>query len=208
MIFSEMGFVPRKVQSEVNLPLLEDDLRRGRRGDINLVSRDIAYRYRTPYRSENIKYWLRIAVPTYETAEPKATATRISTPGNITYSVQAQNLASIAHTTFRNNQTTILTRTVIRAFTKYIAYKAAEKKNKVLGFFTNLFVAATEVADTRSWVSLPHSIHIGRLDLAPGLHDITVETLDSGGKVLEKKVLSGIEIRPGKRTFLNHRTYE
>ena len=99
-------------------------------------------------------------------------------------------------------------RTIARGLVKYIAHREAKDENEVLGFFVNLFNISTEIADTRSWVSLPHNIQIGRFKLPPGIHTITLEALDANGRIIETETFTNIEIKPGQRTFLNHRVYQ
>ena len=102
----------------------------------------------------------------------------------------------------------MMIKTIARGFAKYLAYRKAKDKNEILGFFVNLFNISTEIADTRSWVSLPHNIQIGRLELPPGIHTITLEARDANGRIIETETFTNIEIKPGQRTFLNHRVYQ
>jgi len=71
----------------------------------------------------------------------------------------------------------------------------------------NLFGAATEAADTRSWLSLPGQIHMARLNLPPGTVDLMIEFMDGGGRVIESQVMPAVEIEKGKPVFLNYRGY-
>ncbi len=208
VLFSEIGFIPRKIQEELSLPIFEDDIKKSPKRGIRALSKHIARRRRTPYhRHQKVKYWLRVALPAYQDAPPSTRHIRLSASGRTARAVPAQDLSSIARITFQDKQPVILARTVARAMAKYLAAEGIKKKNKVLGFFANLFTASTEAADTRSWVSLPHTVQIGRLHLPPGVHDLTVESLDARGNVIEQKVFSDVRIRPGARTFLNYRTY-
>ncbi|MSS73663.1 MAG: hypothetical protein EXS64_19575 [Candidatus Latescibacteria bacterium] len=223
ILFCEAGFVPRKVQEEINLPIFNEDMKRGR--EIGLAasgpharkgleglmdfSRKIAARQRPVYPADlSLKYWLRVALPAYREAPPATRSLRLTAAGQSVRTVLAEDLSAIARRTFEAERPTLLVRTVARGVSKYLLSEAAEKKNKYLGLLTNLFTAATETADTRSWVTLPHSIQIGRLRLPPGIHDITVESMDAGGRVIETTLLPGVEIRAGERTFLSCRTYK
>ena len=208
VLFAETGFVPRKIQKEIDLPIFDDDIRKGKSGDITAVSEQIAWRYHRPYRSAKVEYWLRVALPVYQDTHPRVASVSLSASGKSMRAVPAENLALIARSTFQDKQPVIIARTVARGFAKYLATEGVKKKNKVLGFFANLLAASTEAADTRSWVSLPHAIHIGKLRLPPGVHDITVESRDASGYIIEQKVIEGVRILPGERTFLNVRSYK
>jgi hypothetical protein len=172
-------------------------------------SRQMVARRRPAYPADlSLKYWLRVALPAYRESPPVTRSLRLTAAGQSARTVLAEDLSAIARRTFEAERPALLVRTVARGFSKYLVSEAAEKRNKFLGLLTNLFTAATETADTRGWVSLPHSIQIGRLRLPPGIHDITVEALDAEGRVAETTRLPGVEIRAGERTFMNCRTYK
>ena len=210
IVFSEIGFVPHKVQEEISLPIYEGDDFAGKKDGLDRASRKIAYRHFKPHYAgkSKVKYWLRVALPAYEDASPGTQTIRVSAAGRQTTTTLAEDLSAIAWQTFQDKQPSMLARTVARGLVKYSASVKAEEKNKVLGFIVNLFSAATEAADTRSWVSLPHNVQIGRLNLPAGTHTLTLESLDSRGRVIETGTISNIQIRPGTRTFVNYRTYK
>ena len=208
VLFSEIGFVPRKVEEEVNLPIFSDEIGWKDTHQIKKLSKKVARRYRATYPNHrDVEYWLRIAIPTYRESQPKTSFVRISAAGRTARSVPAEDLAAIAYLTFKDKEPAILAKTVARGLTKYFVTRGAKKKNKLFGFFANLFTAGTEAADTRSWVSLPNNIQISRLTIPAGAHDVKVEALDNNGRVITEKMFSGIEIQPGSRTFLNFRTF-
>lgn len=210
VVFSEIGFVPHKVQEEISLPVYENDVESVSKKRLDGISRKIAYRHFKPHYAgrSKVEYWLRVALPAYADVAPRTQSILLSAAGRRTGTTLAEDLSAIAWQTFQDKQPAMLARTVGRGLLKYMASAKAEKENKVLGFIVNLFVAATEAADTRSWVSLPHNVQIGRLALPAGIHTLTLESLDSRGRVIETRTISGIQIRPGTRTFVNYRTYK
>lgn len=210
IVFSEVGFVPHKVEEEISLPIYEGDDFSGKKDRLERVSRKIAYRHFKPHYAgkSKVEYWLRVALPAYEDVVPRTQTIRVSAAGRQTTTALAEDLSSIAWQTFQDKQPTILARTVARGLIKYSASVKAKEKSKVLGFIVNLFSAAIETADTRSWVSLPHNVQIGRLTLPAGTHTLTLESLDDRGRVIETGTISDIDIRPGTRTFVNYRTYK
>jgi len=207
VIFSEIGFVPRKVQEEIDLPLYTNDIKRSKNVETTVLAKDISNRRYHGQNHGNVDYWLRVALPKYDVTPPQTFTTSISTGGQQTQTVLAQNYAGIAKASLSDHYPGILTKTTARAFVKYVTYLKAKKENKVLGFFTNLFNVSTEIADTRSWVSLPNNIQIGRLTLPPGKHTITIEAHDKNGNITATETLENIEVKPGQRTFISHRFY-
>lgn len=208
VIFSEIGFIPRKVQEEIDLPIYEEDIKRGKGDKISSVATEISRRRHRVYPIRDVDYWLRVALPKYEAVAPRTKRIRIRT-GDCTIQTQiAQNYAAIAKTSLQDHYPRTMIRTIARGFAKYLTHLKAKDENEVLGFFVNLLNISTEIADTRSWVSLPHNIQIGRLKLPPGIHTITLEALDANGRIIETETFTNIEIRPGRRTFLNHRIYQ
>ena len=208
VIFSEIGFIPRKVQEEIDLPIYESDINRSKRVKVTAVATEISRRHHRMRPIEDVEYWLRVALPKYEIANPRTQGVRIRAEDLTVQSLPAQDYTAIAKASLQDNYPGIMVKTIARGFAKYLTYRQAKKENKVLGFFTNLLNVSTEIADTRSWVSLPHNIHIGRIELPPGIHTITLEALDANGTIVETETFTNIEISPGQRTFLNHRAYQ
>jgi uncharacterized protein len=205
VVFTELGFVPRKTQEEVNLPIYESDLKRVRSGKARRTSRQIRQRH-YHRRHKNVDYWLRVALPQLEPVQNHRERILISSGGYQTVPEKAQDLDRIARRTLEDNEGSIFVRTVARGLIKLAATKGAEKKSEWFGFLVNLFTAATEKADTRSWVTLPREIRIGRLILPPGEHTITIQSRDSYGIIIEAKERT-VTIEAGKRTFINQRLY-
>lgn len=207
VVFTELGFIPRKTQEELNLPVYESDLKRARRGKARHASRQIRDRYHRSHRSHSgVDYWLRVALPKLESSRPKTGRVTIAVNGDEVVPEKAQDLESIARRALQDNEGTVFVRTVARGLVKLAATKGAEKKSEWLGFLVNLFTAATEKADTRSWVTLPNEIRIGRMLLPPGQHTVTIRTYDRFGGIKEETIRT-VTIEPGKRTFINQRFY-
>ena len=208
VIFSEVGFIPRKVQEDIDLPIYDDDIKRSKRLKKSVIATEISHRRHRVHPVGDVEYWLKVALPKYETATPQTQTINIRTANRTIQTSPAQDYAAIATASLNDQYPKILVKTTIRGFAKYLTYRQAKKESKVLGFFTNLLNVSTEIADTRNWVSLPHNIQIGRIELPPGIHTITLEARDASGNIIETETLTNIEINPGQRTFLNHRFYQ
>lgn len=109
----------------------------------------------------------------------------------------------------------IYTRTVIRAVTKYIlsvqARHIAEKNwgedmGFIVGSIMSILSNATEVADTRSWFTLPAQIRMANLFLAPGIHNIKIKFISAQGHTIDEYLFENVQIIKGKRTYLHTRT--
>lgn len=207
VIFSELGFVPRKIQEEIDLPLYNSDIKHSKSIKTEELAHNISRRRHRVEHVGNVEYWLRVAMPHYDTVTPQTHSIYIHAENQTVQSTLAQNYASIAQTSLNDHYPSILAKTTARAFVKYLAYRKVKKENKVLGFLTNLINVSTEIADTRSWVLLPHNIQIGRLTLPPGTHTIILEARNSNGHIIETQTFENIKITPGQRTFISHRFY-
>jgi uncharacterized protein len=207
VLFSEIGFVPRKTQEEINLPIYRGDVKSAGGQRVRSTAASVAARRYSHGPHAEVDYWLRAAVPVYAKQSSPDRTIRLTGDGVSALSLTVQDVGAIARAVHTDRQNVILTRTVARGLAKYVASRKLKKRNRIVGFLANLFATATEVADTRGWVSLPGKIQIGRLDLRPGVHSIHLEVIDAQGKVLENTVIESVEVRAGKRTFLSHRTY-
>ena len=207
VLFSEIGFVPRKTQEEINLPIYRGDVKSARGQRVRSTAVRVAARRHSHAPHNEVEYWLRAAVPVYAKQSCPDRTIRLTGDGVSALSITVQDVGAIARAVHADRQNAILARTVARGLAKYVASRKLKKRSRIVGFLANLFAGATEVADTRGWVSLPGKIQIGRLDLQPGVHSIHLEVIDAQGKVLENAVIESVEVRAGERTFLSHRTY-
>lgn len=222
IVFIESGFVPRKRQSEMSIPILKDD-----RGDaIWVISERAVNRYnnRYVYRDYAVDYWLNLALPHYPTASEPLGAVRLRDEQTSTMGVLAQNLDIIARRTLEQKFDHILLRTVARATAKYLASKSIEKTianagddeddkalkegiGELVGGLFNLLGNATEAADTRGWLSLPRAIHIARLPAGGDAAPLQIEVLDPQGRVVHTQALPIVEPAQGNKTFLSTRVF-
>jgi len=203
VVLAESGFVARKDEYEISVPITSN----ARGPDIWMVSERSVYRYHHPYLGGKVKYWLRAALPQYESVPSAVKGVRVSGGGRSAAAFPVEDLDAIARRTLEEKEDTILLRTVARGIAKYAATKAAEKKSDWLGILVNLFGAGTEAADTRGWLSLPRTVWMGRLDLEPGTTDVVVEFLNSAGRVVETQTFAAVQAAPGETVFLSHRSF-
>jgi len=106
-------------------------------------------------------------------------------------------------------------RMIARATIKYIIAKSIEQEAEQNGgstagllakMVTSVTSAATEVADTRCWATLPAQIRMARIMLPPGKTDIALVFRDASGAEIGRKIFAGVDVQAGKRTYLHYRT--
>jgi hypothetical protein len=222
VVFVEGGFVPRKRQNTLSMPILKDD----RDTAVWTLSERSVHRrhHHRSYRRHEVDYWLKVALPEYrETARP-VDAVRLRSGTSSVMAVLGEDLDAIARRTLEQKFDRILLRTTARALTKYLASKGIKKAFKsddkddkhaelkeglgeVLGGLFKIFGAATEAADTRGWLSLPATIHIARLPVAAGTAELSLEFLDARGQVVKTQALPPVEVKAAGKTFLSTRIF-
>jgi len=222
IVFIESGFVPRKEQNQMSIPILKDD-----RGDaIWTLSERAVDRYNNHYVYHDyaVDYWLSLALPHYKTTSPPLGAVRLRDSQTSAMGVLAEDLDIIARRTLEQKFDHILLRTVARATAKYLASKSIEKTianagddeddrafNKGLGELVgglfSLLGNATEAADTRGWLSLPRAVHIARLPTGGDAASRHIEVLDAQGRVVHTQALPHVEQMEGNKTFLSTRVF-
>jgi hypothetical protein len=110
------------------------------------------------------------------------------------------NVAAVARRELEDRRGRDLTRLVARAVTKELAAQAARQKGgDVAEVLVRVANIATEVADTRSWESLPAQIYLARLPVAAGA--ATLEVAVDGRRIAQEP----LEILDGATVFRKYR---
>jgi len=168
-----------------------------------------------------------VAYPDYQ-AQPaaiRASEVTVESGAPVTVpTVLMEDIQAIATKTLQDRMALIKTRAIARATIKYVlaevAARAAEKACDQMpgGFFVQKAcklaargtahgaAAASEIADTRCWGTLPGEIRMARVKLPAGKHTVTVRFLGASGVVMGTKVFENVNIEKGKRTYLSYRT--
>nr|MBC8425189.1 hypothetical protein [bacterium] len=208
VLFVELGYAPHRESRELDLPIFETD---DFHDDYDAWSVALHGRYRHGWVGTNrkISYWLRIAVPKLVDEPPPVIGARVSsgTVGGQTRTVLVEDIAGRAERRFATDLDGIMLKTIARALVKFVAKEKVDDKSKLAGLLVNILGAATERADTRGWLTLPHGIALARLSLPPGVHDIRVDLFDALGRSVGEHAITGVQVHSGGWTFLSRRIF-
>lgn len=154
-----------------------------------------------------LEYWLVVAMPFLAPTPHELVGARLRVGDRVVDAELAEDVSAIARLTFEEGQGKRLIKSILRAFAKYGLTKQADKQSEVAGFIANILAATTERADTRSWTLLPDRVHLARMRLPAGIHEVEVDLLDIGGRTRETATFERVEVRPGELTVIPLRSY-
>jgi len=159
---------------------------------------------------------VRISLPVYESRRNNVVAARITVNNMQTTTELMENIDVIARRNLDEHMPAIIARSVARAVVKTVAstrarQAASNNKNNDNGAMLGMLGAlalqvaavATEQADTRSWLTLPSNIQLGRLSLPAGSYSVKVELLGLNRQVVAIQDYPGIVIEKSRMTFLS-----
>jgi hypothetical protein len=166
-----------------------------------------------------------ISYPEYQAQPFRTKSSEVTVDGGETLpTTLMEDIQAIATKTLQDRMAMIRTRAIARATVKYVlaevASRAAAKACDQApgGVFGQMackalargaahgIAAASEVADTRCWGTLPAEIRMARMKLPVGKHTVTVSFKDAAGNVVGTKVFNDVEIVKSKRKYLSYRT--
>lgn len=167
-------------------------------------------------RAGLVGHAITVAYPVYEQDPFQIVSSEVEVDGKTAETALVEDVAAIAQKDLSERQALIRTRAVARAAIKFILAKAATDeaerkygKNSLQALATKVgtaaLSAATEVADTRAWATLPAQFRLARLPLTPGDHAVVVRYKNAAGAVLLTRQYS-VNIRKGQRAYLHDRT--
>ncbi|MBN2170456.1 MAG: hypothetical protein JW819_03930 [Candidatus Krumholzibacteriota bacterium] len=199
VVLVEARLVPAKLNNRMDFPIFgdaDDD-----NDDAAWVLAEDSYNIWRRGEQREVKYWLTIALPAVDEPEPAPGGMCWRAGGRRGDLALAADLGALSRQCLADRYPAVVVRTVARALLKYWAKeKTEEEQGKAAGFLVDILGSATEMADTRSWSTLPGYVLIGRGRLPAGEHVLTVQ---GGG-------LSGqatVTIAPGKMNFVALRLF-
>ena len=112
--------------------------------------------------------------------------------------VVATRLVDIARAALDERGASLAARQGARAVAKYNLAHSVSRQDELAGELVRLLLFVLEQADTRGWETLPATLSLAQIRLAPGERevDVTVRT-DTG----EWRTRLDVEVRAGRRTF-------
>jgi uncharacterized protein len=159
---------------------------------------------------------VRIALPYYESRNNNVVAARIIASDDRRATTElVENIDAIAKSNLDSHMPGIIARSVARMVVKTATSKKAQQAatnnnnndaamaGMLAALTMQVAVVATERADTRSWLTLPSNIQMGRVSLPPGSYSVKVELLGADRQVVSTQDYPGIVIRKGHKTFLS-----
>lgn len=158
-----------------------------------------------------------VAYPAYIQDPFSISGSQVEASGRKAATQLVEDVSAIAMKDLAERQALIKVRAIARATTKYVLAKAAtdavkkkygDKSWQALAtqIGGSVASAATEVADTRAWATLPSQFRMARLRLPPGRHDVTVSYTGPAGAVVSTRTFKDVLVRKGMRTYLHDRT--
>lgn len=181
-----------------------------------------------PWRGATASYLLDMSWPVLRRSSWLGSgAVSVSTDGASGTARMGASISDAVASDYRRDRGAIMSRTVARAVTKYIAARTVEaaakaavskddddkkkKKNDddakraagmMARFLANATTTVLERADTRAWALLPSSVSVVRMRLPAGTHELLVDA--AGTRQLS---LPGVVVRSGRTTVVSARLW-
>jgi hypothetical protein len=206
VVVFENGMVGRRVEASLTIPILKGETKKIAE-DPDRWSRRLAGRRHQHYEDVKLDYLLRVALPSFVQHPPEAARAEFRLGPISQETGTVESLSARAEAALNNAMGGILIRAVSRALAKYLASRAADKEiGEGAGVLVNLIGAATEMADTRSWRSLPYEIQVAALTVPPGEYQGDLTLLGPSGQVLNQQAFPDIRVPKAGVAFVRYRS--
>lgn len=152
-----------------------------------------------------------VALPAVHEVPYKVVSSRVLVDGRpVAETSLASNLSYFFRKNFDDEYNKILVSSAVRAATKFLITKAAQKemskKDDTAGMIVDVLLTAiftaTENADTRSWFTLPAQVREANVLVEEGKHEIKLQLLDSNNNVLDEHTFKDVQIHKRRHTYL------
>jgi len=169
VVLVEQGIIPNKQEVSIHLPI---------------------------FTSHNDMRFYSVALPSYQNRLHQYSGLALSYEGNTYQSNEIVRLQSLAAKQLQDEMPVIVARQVVRLLAKEEMRQQMSRKGGDVGnILAGLYNIASEKADTRSWSTLPDSIHVLRLDLAPGQHQLELN-INGNSRIIT------VEIKQDRQTLV------
>ncbi len=137
------------------------------------------------FYSPEVQKNLRVVFPVYNEAKKRLFIPRIHV-NKKQYSMETvQDVDALARYSLAQAIPGIMLRATARAVIKYNNQHAAQKSSDLAGLLMTITNMLTEVADTRSWLTLPQEIQLRRITLPVGEQHVQIKMQNSNGQVID-----------------------
>jgi len=145
---------------------------------------------------------LKIALPTYSGRAKSTRAARVVI-NDVSYDFDTvENIDGMARKALEKEMPSITLRALARMVVKEKAAQEAEKRGGgLMGLAFKIGGMVSEVADTRSWSSLPQEIQLVRIPLAPGNYNARIEIMGRGGVI--DSMNHTVSVKKNRLTFVS-----
>lgn len=148
---------------------------------------------------------VKIALPYYQSRSNPAKGARLKVGDKELRMELAEDINAIAIRNLEVKMPLIEARALSRAAIKGAVAEGFSRQDQWLaGLLVQLGGLATEHADTRSWITLPRDIYIGRALLPPGKYTVKLQLLDRYDSVLSEREFTDVQITEHHMTFLSY----
>ncbi|MEI6893849.1 MAG: hypothetical protein V5789_04275 [Colwellia sp.] len=146
-------------------------------------------------RHNDVRFYS-VALPSYPNHLPQYSGLSLSYNGKQYQSEEIVRLQSLAAKQLQEDMPAIVTRQIVRLVAKEEIRQQMSRQGSDIGnILATLYNIASEKADTRSWSTLPDSIHILRLDLSLGKHEVALN-INGNNRIVT------FEIRENRQTLM------
>jgi hypothetical protein len=162
---------------------------------------------------------VRIALPTYIPQKSNVGQVSVGVAGTaVSFSSQSvlmEDITAIAQRNLEDRINRVRIKAITRATIKAIAVRNTSKKAEkevggmgglLLGKLAEAAAATTEVADLRSWRTLPDEIHLTRMVIPEGHYQVTSQFLGRHGENIDALLPQQVSVKAGEKRFIVMRT--
>ncbi len=149
--------------------------------------------------------FVKVALPYYQSRSPLAKGARMKVGERVIPLDLVEDVNAMAIRNLEVKLPAIQARALARAGIRAAVVEGLRRDDQwLLGLLAELGGIAMEHADTRSWITLPYDIYMGRVSLAPGEYTVRLEVLDRSNVVLVEHRFHDVTIHAQQMTFLSH----
>ncbi len=204
ILFWNNGLGPVKAEWSINFTIV-----RGQGGQVNFVNNDLNLSFPfilTNNSSSNNNLsdleFIRVAFPKYVERPLLFNSAEITYNGTTAQLYPAQDLNAIAFKSLKDRMLVDFGKALLRVASKKAAEYQARKENPYAGAALGVLGAISEKADTRNWMTIPHTIYYTRMQLPVSCKAISMNISGDQSKTFD----IAIKISKGKTTFVSTNT--